>query len=229
MSAHTRTHAAPKFIVVTGTGTGVGKTYISGQILSALSGQGLRCLGLKPAETGFVDPAASDAEHLATHARHARVQPHFVSVVPQSPHRVARAVGVTLEARDLASWVHSQVELHEPEVALVETAGGLCTPLNDSETNLELVAALEPCVFVLVAADRLGALHDVLSASRAARASFRPPDVICLNPLGGWDAGLDNPNELRRLMPQATVVEGPVSFGSSSWEPVFRLFTSERK
>lgn len=229
MSARAPTDARPKIVVVTGTGTGVGKTYISGQILSTLSNQGIRCLGLKPAETGFVDPAASDAEHLAMHARHARVQPHFTSVVPQSPHRVARGSGVRLEVRDLASWVHAQVEVHKPEVALVETAGGLCTPLNDTETNLELVAALEPCVFVLVAADRLGALHDVLCASRAASASFRPPDVICLNPVGGGDAALDNPNELRRLLTTSTVVEGPVSLRGSAWEPAFRLFTSERK
>jgi hypothetical protein len=81
----------------------------------------------------------------------------------------------------------------------------------------------------LVAADRLGVLHDVLCASRAARASFRPPDVVCLNPVGGWDEALDNPNELRRLLTSGSVVEGPVSFRGSSWEPAFRLFTSERK
>ena len=221
--------ACRKVIVVAGTGTGVGKTYVSGEILSTLRMQGVRCLGLKPAETGFVDPASSDAEHLADRARHARIQPHFVSVVPQSPHRVARAAGVTLTARDLASWVHAHVEAHDPEVTLVETAGGLCTPLNDTETNLELVAALEPCVFVLVAADRLGALHDVVCAVRAASASFRPPDIVCLNSVEGWDATLDNPNELRRILTKSTVVEGPVSFRGSSWEPAFRLFISGRK
>src|SRR5207302_678146 len=56
---------------------------------------------------------------------------------------------------------------------LVETAGGLLTPLGAAATNLDLAERLAPDAVVLVAADRLGALHDVRACLLALES--RPP------------------------------------------------------
>ena len=67
---------------------------------------------------------------------------------------------------------------------MVETAGGLCSPLKVAQgkalTNLDLLRDLDPGVWVLVAADRLGVLHDVEVARLASGASYRRPDAIVL-------------------------------------------------
>jgi dethiobiotin synthetase len=64
---------------------------------------------------------------------------------------------------------------------VVETAGGVFSPLAPGITNFELAVALEPAMFVLVAADALGALHDVTATLLAMRARGRTPDHVVLS------------------------------------------------
>jgi hypothetical protein len=59
------------------------------------------------------------------------------------------------------------------------------------------VRALEPCLFILVAADRLGTLHDVTAALYAATARHRAPDLVVLNQR--IPNSLENAAELVRL------------------------------
>lgn len=195
-------------LVVAGTGTEVGKTFVSRQLLCGLNTTGRRCLGLKPVETGFVDPATSDARALADAAGHELVPPYFTSRRAESPHRAARTESRAISVSAAADWVRGERYRVGPEVLLVETAGGLFTPLGHHEVNLDLVSALEPCVFVLVAPDRLGVLHDVRAAVLAARAVHRAPDVIWLNPRDPDAAVLGNAHELRCLPDLPPVIDG---------------------
>jgi dethiobiotin synthetase len=63
----------------------------------------------------------------------------------------------------------------------VETAGGVFSPLAKGTTNFDLARALEPCTWVLVAADALGTLHDVTATLEALRARGRPPDLLVMS------------------------------------------------
>lgn len=207
---------APVTFVIAGTGTEVGKTFVSRLLLQTLTRTGRRCLGLKPVETGFVDPLLSDAHCLAQAARHELVSPYFTSTRAESPHRAARVERSQLSVRAAAAWVGQHHERTSPEVMLVETAGGLFTPLGSAEVNLDLVRALEPCVFVLVAPDRLGVLHDVRATVIAARATHRAPDVIWLNPRQPDAAGLENCHELRMLPDLPPVLDGSVALETAT-------------
>ena len=71
---------------------------------------------------------------------------------------------------------------------MVETAGGVFSPLNVSSTNFDLALALEPAVWVLVAADALGVLHDVSATLQAMSARGRLPDHIVLSAARAADA-----------------------------------------
>ena len=65
---------------------------------------------------------------------------------------------------------------------VIETAGGLFSPLtDDGGTNAELVRRIEGGRLVLVAADRLGVLHDVEACRRAAVATGLTVDAIVSN------------------------------------------------
>lgn len=204
------TSVSPRRIVVTGTGTAVGKTFVSVEILRTLSSLGLSCSGLKPIETGYTHPADSDAAALAGAAGHTLVTPYFTSPNAESPHRAARGRGTTIAVPAVASWVADKVITARWDAVLVETAGGLFSPLSESTSNLDIVRALEPCTFVLIAPDRLGALHDVLCAVTAARAVHRAPDLICMNLQDDAALPLENFAELRRFVACPPVIQAPL-------------------
>jgi len=196
--------------VITGTGTGVGKTFVAAQVLELLRKRGHRCLGLKPIETGYVDAAASDAAALAHAAGHHLLPPLFSSPNAESPHRAARSLGAQLTPDAVRDWVTAHTAAALPDVVLIETAGGLFSPLSDSILNIDVVRALEPCTFVLVAPDRLGGLHDVLCGVTAATAVHRAPDVVCTNLHDATAASLENASELRRFTGLPPVFQAPL-------------------
>jgi dethiobiotin synthetase len=65
--------------------------------------------------------------------------------------------------------------------SVVETAGGVFSPLSSTAANFELALALDPAIWVLVAADALGVLHDVSATLLAMRARNRVPDHVVLS------------------------------------------------
>ncbi|HEY0465672.1 MAG TPA: dethiobiotin synthase [Polyangiaceae bacterium] len=184
-------------VVVLGCGTAVGKTRLSVALLRALAERGHSALGLKPIESGIEQepeagpaPRGSDAAALAaagsvrTHLPH----PLYALREPVSPHLAARSSGIRIELDPISTWVTQAESSVTPLVAspsalwtIVETAGGVFSPLAPGITNFELARALEPALWVLVAADALGVLHDVSSTWKAMRSCGREPDHLVLS------------------------------------------------
>jgi len=159
-------------IVVVGTGTDVGKTHLGVALVSALARRGVSVCGLKPVESGVPAGAVgADGAALAQagtfHVKHP--QP-YTFTDPVSPHLAARRQGVTIEMDQVGSWVAS----HDASWVLVETAGGLLSPLSAALTNLDLAEYLAPDAWLLVGVDRLGVLHDVAACRLAMRTLCRP-------------------------------------------------------
>ena len=74
------------------------------------------------------------------------------------------------------------------EVLIVETAGGLFSPLDeDGRTNAELFRLVGTASMALVTLNRLGVLHDVEACVRAAAASGFRIDAVIANTLTGHD------------------------------------------
>ncbi len=152
-------------VFVVGTGTGVGKTTFTTAWLRVLRAEGVDAVGWKPIETGGDDDQRSIAEasERAIPARHAYP-------VPISPHRSARLAGGHIGLEALADETRSHAA--GCELLIVETAGGLFSPLDDEgRTNAELVRSVADAKVVLVAANRLGVLHDVEACTRAMKVS----------------------------------------------------------
>jgi dethiobiotin synthetase len=173
----------PRRIVVVGTGTEVGKTWLAAELLRVLRASGRRALGLKPIESGIVAGAGSDATRLAEAANETAAPAPYRFAEPISPHLAARRTGAVIELPHLLTYVQLQESsLHAADgaVSLTETAGGLFTPLAPGVTNFDLARALEPARWLLVAPDALGVLHDLTATLTAARARGRTPDAIAL-------------------------------------------------
>lgn len=181
-------------VVILGAGTGVGKTRVSVALLRALTGRGHATLGLKPVESGVVGPASnppgSDAASLAAAASSPTPlnSPLYALRDPVSPHLAARTQGVTIELECIQTWVREAETAVTPLVvsgmvvwSVIETAGGVFSPLSTRATNFELARALEPAIWILVAADALGVLHDVSATLQAMRARNRAPDHVVLS------------------------------------------------
>jgi dethiobiotin synthetase len=165
-----------RIVVVTGTGTGIGKTHFAEALLLAAVPLG-RVVGLKPVETGVLCPP-TDADRLAAASTfHVKLSAYRFEE-PVSPHLAARWARKRISVARLAAAVHRAAR--HCTLVVVELAGGLFSPLSEREFNADLVRAIRPHKTMLVAPDRLGVLHDVVAATLAARATRTRLDAVVL-------------------------------------------------
>ncbi|MEM3085643.1 MAG: dethiobiotin synthase [Halobacteria archaeon] len=216
-------------LVIVGTDTGVGKTYVGCALLRALRSRGLRAAPYKPVETGCPRRAGRWFPRDASALLRASGAGAFRRKVPGGaegdpagldlrevcpfPYRtpVAPALAARLERRPLS--LGEMVAGHRRlarrfDFLLVETAGGLLSPLAPRATNRDLVRALGLPAMV-VAANRLGALNHTLLTLEALERARVPVGAVVLNHprLLRGPAERGNGRELRRLLGGTPVVE----------------------
>ena len=153
-------------VVVSGTGTGIGKTHFAEALLLALGDMGARAVGYKPIETGLGEATVSDGARLDRASTFHVEPPAYLYGEPISPHLAARRQGDPIDVATIVDRVSALREM--ADVAVVELAGGLFSPVDDTVVNADVALALSPDRTLLVAPDRLGILHEVLSTLRAA-------------------------------------------------------------
>jgi dethiobiotin synthetase len=188
----------------------VGKSFVAQGLVRQLSTAGIPAAGLKPIETGVTAglEELSDAARLGRLSFHVKLpaqHPLYCFVPPIAPARAARNAQRRIEISRVAEWV-AEVEASAPAAAqlVIETAGGVFSPIGDEDTNFDLTRALDPAIWLLVAPDRLGVLHDVTSCLRAMESLGRRPDYLILSAPEHPDASTGtNADELapRRSMP----------------------------
>jgi dethiobiotin synthetase len=161
---------------ITGTDTGIGKTYVTAQLAQNWIKQGEEVCVLKPVATGCIYSSAKSTPHLGRlisedALTYERLLPPSSAVYegwtfepPISPHLAARQVNCPLTAQEIAHWCQTKWTKHTG-VCLIEGAGGLMVPLNEEETWLEVIRLLQvPVIFVV--GIKLGCLnHALLTAS----------------------------------------------------------------
>ena len=160
-------------IFITGTDTGVGKTFITCGLISVLSNLGKRVGVLKPAETGCSSQNGvlypEDATRLASFARTTepldRVCPYRFAP-PLAPSVAAAQAGVKIDPEHIGTVYH-QIAAHH-DVTCVEGAGGLLVPLIGRYTFVDLARDLSLPVLVVVGS-KLGALNHTLLTLRCAQ------------------------------------------------------------
>lgn len=188
-----------RLVVVAGTGTEIGKTHFAEALLRALSMRRKRVLGLKPIESGLIQPAASDSARLERSSTF-HVEPFgYCFAEPLSPHLAARRNGEEIQIEPLVAAVDAIRT--EVDIVVVELAGGLFTPLSDAIVNADFARDLDPDLTLLVAPDRLGVLHEVLVTLRAAETvPISIAGVVLIAPERRDPSTGSNAGELRRLM-----------------------------
>ena len=180
-------------IVVLGTGTEVGKTYVTKLLTDLLTGRypSATISAFKPVESGVAELADTDAAILGRcsqppcEPRHA-----FALRAPVSPHLAAKMELQTITTDAITRWVRAQMSAPPSKShqhadhdtwTLIETAGGVFSPISDAQTSLSVAEAFDPAIWALVAPDRLGVLHDLRATLIALEKIARLPDVLFLN------------------------------------------------
>ena len=163
-----------KALFVAGTGTDLGKTHVACALLRAARARGLRVDAFKPVVSG-IDPDAPESSDPARLAA-AMGRPEAWEAVsprryraPLAPNIAARLEGETLVMGDLVADCQAWLDDRSADLALVEGAGGVMSPMTEDATNLDLMAALGLPV-LLVAGSYLGTASHLLTALEVLRA-----------------------------------------------------------
>lgn len=162
-------------LFVTGTDTGIGKTWATLSLMKALQQQGLRVVGMKPVATGaelcngrWVNEDALALQRAASVPVPYELVNPYVFEPPVSPHIAAAQAGRTIELQRI---VEAFGELHEfADCVLVEGVGGWKVPLSRRESVADMALALALPV-VLVVGLRLGCLNHALLSYSAIQTS----------------------------------------------------------
>ncbi len=193
---------------ITGTDTGIGKTVLAALLTRYLRTQDLRVVALKPICSGN----RSDARALRAAAGNIlpldEVNPwHFRA--PLAPLLAARKERKRVRLREVVAHVRRVAKRFD--VAVVEGAGGLLSPLGEGFDSRDLIAALGATPLV-VCPNRLGAVNQVLLVLNALphRVAVRTP-VVLVSPRKRDAASRTNPKLLAEILGPQQVHELPWS------------------
>ena len=157
-------------LFITGTDTGVGKTFVGCALATALRARGRRVAVLKPVETG-VEHEPEDALRLRDAAGDPapldEICPYRLRA-PLAPAVAAPLEGVTVDVERLVALIARRA--WTADVLLVEGAGGLLVPISGRTTYLDLALR---CVLpvLIVGANRLGTINHCALTARVAAAA----------------------------------------------------------
>jgi dethiobiotin synthetase len=155
---------------ITGTGTGVGKTFVCAGFIRYFRGLGEPVAALKPIVSGF-DPAAPSGSDPAVllEAMDREVKPEALQRVspwrfraPLSPDMAARAENKAINFQAVVDVCRAAIAGNDGTL-LIEGIGGIMVPLDARHTVLDLMSLLN-LPLILVAGTYLGTLSHVLSA-----------------------------------------------------------------
>lgn len=173
-------------LFVTGTDTGVGKTWVAAGLLAALRRRGLDAVPMKPVQTGCVGrgPAlrAPDLEASLAAAGLVPARGERALMVPYafrpacSPHLAAARAGVRIDLARIVRAARALGAAHE--FVCVEGAGGVLVPLDGKLTTVDLMRRLGLPV-LLVARAGLGTInHTLLSLCVLRESGLRVAGVV---------------------------------------------------
>lgn len=155
-----------KGLFITGTDTGVGKTFVAGALAALLRGRGIDVGVMKPAETGCIreDDRLHPQDALYLKERAGSEDPlddicPYVMEMPAAPSVAAEAAGIVIDLDWIADRFHHLAARHQ--LTLVEGAGGLLVPLTDTFDYTHLIHKLGIPVLIVARAS-LGTINHTL-------------------------------------------------------------------
>jgi dethiobiotin synthetase len=152
-------------IFITGTDTGVGKTFLACGLAALLKESGYKVGVMKPAETGCEGEGKLVPQDAAALKEASACELPLESICPYqfreplAPSVAAELEGVRIDIERLMS-VYSEISAAH-DITIVEGAGGLMVPLLPSYTYADFAKVLK-LPLIVVAANKLGMINHLL-------------------------------------------------------------------
>lgn len=199
-------------IFVTSSGTDIGKTVVSALLLKQLKASGKSVTALKPVLSGTdgVPLGETDTGRLLQALDLAVTEERFKAATPWafkeplSPDMAARREGVTLDMGEIADFCLAP---KDQDHVLVEGAGGVLVPVNETATMADWMLALKEeaeLKVLLVVGSYLGTISHTLSALESLRARGLEPAAIIVS------TSLTNPVPVDETVTVMKRFSGPV-------------------
>ena len=190
-------------LVITGTGTDVGKTVVTAAIAALARQAGKRVAVLKPAQTGLLPGEPGDLAVVSRLAGEVTTRELRRYPDPLGPEAAARRAGLpTLHPAQIAIAAGELAEDHD--LVLIEGAGGLLVRFDERGATLADVAWSLSAPVLLVSQAGLGTLNTTaLSAEALLRRGLECVGVV----VGRWPAEPD-------LAARSNLIDLPVVAGA---------------
>lgn len=173
---------------VTGTDTGIGKTFVSCLLLQYFATQQKRVVGMKPVAAGCENGKWQDVELLRAASNVMvpdKAMNPYALTAPIAPHIAAGQENVEIDVSHIKS---ACAELaRQADIVVVEGVGGFMVPINAHATTADLACTLNLPV-ILVVGMRLGCINHALLTVQ----EIRHRHLL----LAGWVANCIDPGML---------------------------------
>lgn len=146
-------------LIVSGTATGVGKTWVTAEVVRTLRSRGVPATARKPVQSFAPDEGPTDAEVLGLAAsvdEDVVCPPHRSYPAPMAPPMAAETLG---RSRISIAELAAEVSLPQEGLVFVEGVGGPRSPLAHDGDTVDLMRALPATGWILVADAGLGSIN----------------------------------------------------------------------
>ncbi|MGD0062940.1 MAG: dethiobiotin synthase [Streptosporangiaceae bacterium] len=172
----------PPVLIVSGTGTDVGKTVVTAALAAVAAGRGRRVAVVKPVQTGEPPGRTGDLATVRRLSGVTRTCELARFPDPLSPEAAARAAG--RPPLDLAAAAIAVKQL-DADLILVEGAGGLLVRYDAAGTTIADLATMLAAPVLVVTTPGLGTLnHTALTLEALGHRALVPAGLI----IGAWPA-----------------------------------------
>jgi dethiobiotin synthetase len=174
-------------IVVTGTGTGVGKTIVTSAIAALAQSDGRRVAVIKAAQAGLNEDGTGDLDTVRRLAGDVTTRELVRYLEPLAPETAARRSGLpTVGPADIAAAASQLGQNHD--LVIIEGAGGLLVRFDGNGSTIADAAWAMGAPVLVVAAAGLGTLNaTALTAEVLIRRGVESLGVV----VGSWPAEPD--------------------------------------
>ena len=203
-------------IFITAAGTDVGKTFVAAGLIRRLRAKGRAVDAIKPVISGFDLARAGDSDcgvllrALGLPLSEEEIEDispwRFAAAL--SPDMAARHEGKEIDFEQLVSFCDTAVDEAEGDM-LVEGVGGVMVPLDQTNTVLDWIAALE-LPTLLVTGSYLGSISHTLTAYEVLEAEeIEVPAVVVSESAGSHVPLFETVATIQRFLPAVEVIALP--------------------
>jgi len=170
---------------ITATGTDIGKTLVTTTLCYQLTQSGKKVTALKPVASGFNANDPESDSVLILQSRGLPADPALIDTIspwrfsaPLSPPLAAAREGRAITMKDVVVFCRTHESLSG--ITLIEGAGGVMSPLDNTHTMLDWMQTLHWPV-ILVTGSYLGSISHTLTALEALRARGVPLQALVIS------------------------------------------------